>query len=181
MFRRLTTINPMFAALLATAVLLLSSVASAQQSQQTQTTMNGLDNSETAMRIKEEAAPKALETTPVYTSLMGVSLGMSAAEVRGKLKKAKDQSDTQDLFVFSDSKSAQIFYGPKGKVVAISIDYVGKNSDAPSAEEVLGEAVQARADGSLYALKRYPEAGYWVAYSRTAGENHVTSVTVQKM
>jgi hypothetical protein len=33
----------------------------------------------------------------------------------------------------------------------------------------------------MYELKRYPSAGYWVAYSRTAGKNPIITVTMQKM
>ena len=119
------------------------------------------------------------ETKKSFNDLIGVSLGMSAEEVRDKLEKLKNKSDQQDFFVLSGSKTAQVYYNADGKVIAFSIDYLGKGEGVPTPEMVIGEAVQPKADGSIYQLKRYPEAGYWVAYNRTAGENPVTTVTVQ--
>lgn len=63
---------------------------------------------------------------------------------------------------------------------AISINYV-KDRSAPTAVTVLGEEVQAQTDGSVYKLVRYPEAGYWVAYSRTAGDSPLVTVTIQQI
>ncbi|MGI8835676.1 MAG: hypothetical protein ACR2H4_03445, partial [Pyrinomonadaceae bacterium] len=92
----------------------------------------------------------------------------------------KNKGEHQDLFVFSETQSAQIFYD-QGKVNAISVDYVVKGGEAPTPESVLGEAVQAKPDGSMYELKRYEAAGYWVAYSRTAGDSPIVTVTMQKI
>jgi hypothetical protein len=118
-------------------------------------------------------------TMPVYADVVGIKLGMSTDEVRDKLGKPRDKSERQDFFVFSDSKTAQIYYDDKGKVVTLSVDYFGKDVNAPSPEEVLGEAVQPKADGSIFQRKRYPEAGCWVAYNRTAGENPTVTIVVQ--
>jgi hypothetical protein len=41
--------------------------------------------------------------------------------------------------------------------------------------------VEAKPDGTLYKLVQYPEAGYWVAYSRTAGDAPFTIITMQAM
>ena len=57
---------------------------------------------------------------------------MSADEAREKLGQHKDKSDKQDYFVFSDVKSAQIYYDAEGKVTAISVDYLGTKSEAPN-------------------------------------------------
>jgi hypothetical protein len=43
----------------------------------------------------------------------------------------------------------------------------------------LGTVVEAKPDGTLYQLVQYPEAGYWVAYSRTAGDEPLTIITMQ--
>ena len=120
-------------------------------------------------------------STPVYKDFMGVTLGMSADEVREKLGHLKNKGERQDFFVFSESQSAQIAYDDKGKAVVISVDYMSKDGNAPTPESVLGEAVQPNPDGSIYQLKRYPEAGYWVAYSRTAGDVPFITVTMQKI
>jgi hypothetical protein len=66
-------------------------------------------------------------------------------------------------------------------VKAIAITYSGDDHNAPTSQAVLGEEIQAKPDGSVYELKRYPAAGYWVAYSRTAGDKPVITVTVQKL
>jgi hypothetical protein len=121
------------------------------------------------------------ETTSAYIKFTGVRLGMSTDEVRKKLGNLKAKGERQDFFEFSDAKSAQVFYDSNGNAVAISFDYLGNNSGAPTPEAVVGQPVEPKADGTIYAMKRFPEAGYWIAYSRTAGENPITSVTVQKI
>ena len=45
---------------------------------------------------------------------------------------------------------------------------------------VIGTDIEARPDGSLYQMKTYPQAGYWVAYSRTAGDSPMVMITMQK-
>ena len=132
-------------------------------------------------KLAEMRQPNATITTaPVYKDFMGVTIGMAAKEVREKLGHLKDKGEQQDFFVLSDSHSAQIFY-VQGKVTAISTDYVVKGGEVPMPESVLGESVQARPDGSMYQLKRYPAAGYWVAYSRSAGDSPIVTVTMQKI
>ncbi len=131
--------------------------------------------------VMRQPAEAAITAAPVYQDFMGVTLGMSADEVRAKLGHLKDKGERQDFFVFSESQWAQTVYDDKGKLTVISVDYIGKDSRAPSPESVLGEAVEVKQDGSIYHLKRYPEAGYWVAYSRTAGDNPTVTVTMQKI
>src|SRR5688572_27469817 len=150
--------------LLTTLFLLLSVSASGQELANPQSTHAEVARKNEPNKIKQPNV--AIPTAPVYKDFMGVTIGMEANEVREKLGHLKDKGEHQDFFVFSESQSAQIFYD-QGKVNAISVDYVGKGGGAPSPESVLGEAVQARPDGSMYQLKRYPAAGYWVAYSRT--------------
>lgn len=118
--------------------------------------------------------------TPLFKDYRGVSIGMAADEVRAKLDRIK-KGDRQDYLVFSEQESAQIYYDDKGKVTAISIDYFGGNGKAPTPEAVLGTGIQAKPDGSMYQLNRYPQAGYWVSYNRTAGEKPVVTITMQKI
>ena len=125
-------------------------------------------------------ATKAPANAPVYTDYRGVAIGMAANEVRSKLDGIK-KGQGQDMLVFSEYESAQIYYDDKNKVTAISIDYIGDSSKAPTPETVLGAALQAKADGSMYQLNRYPEAGYWVSYNRTAGDKPIVTITIQKM
>jgi hypothetical protein len=117
--------------------------------------------------------------TPAFTEYRGIKIGMGADEVRAKLDGVK-KGDKQDFLAFSEREHAQIYYDDKGKVTAISIDYFDA-SNAPAPDAVLGAAIQAKDDGSMYQLNRYPEAGYWVSYNRTAGDKPVITITVQKI
>jgi hypothetical protein len=132
-----------------------------------------------ANAVKRDEAANEI-TKPGWSDYKGVRLGMSMDEVRDKLDGLKEKGKVQDLFVFSDSENGQIFYDEEGKVKAIAVNYFdGKK--APNVLTVLGQEVQAKEDGSLYKMVRYPEAGYWVAYSRTAGDAPLVTVTMQKM
>ena len=128
-----------------------------------------------------QPAQQATAVAPVYKEFMGVTLGMSADDIRSKLGHVKDKGDRQDFFVFSESQTAQIVYDAQGRATTISVDYINKSDEAPTPESVLGEPVQVKPDGSIFHRKRYPEAGYWVAYSRTAGDNPIVTVTIQKI
>jgi hypothetical protein len=75
----------------------------------------------------------------------------------------------------------QVVYDKEGKVNAVSITNSNNTDAVPTALSVLGEEVAADADGRVYKLIRYPTVGYWVAYSRTAGDAPLVSVTTKKM
>ena len=74
----------------------------------------------------------------------------------------------------------QIYY-IKGAVSAISIDFMSGSSGVPSPKDVFGSEAEAKADGSIFKLVRYPKAGYWVSYSRTAGNDATVTITMQKI
>jgi hypothetical protein len=121
--------------------------------------------------------------TPVLRDAPDDSLafGSTSIKARQRLGNLKEKGKVQDFFVFSDNESAQVYYDDAGKVMAISLNYVGAQSGAPDAKAVLGSDLEANADGSMYKLVRYPEAGYWVSYSRTAGDSPLITITMQKM
>ena len=123
---------------------------------------------------------QSVSNAPVFKDYRGITIGMSTDETRSKLDRLK-KGDGQDFLVFSEHESAQIYYDASGKVTAISIDYFGDKNGAPAPEAVLGTTIQAKPDGSLYQLNRYPEAGYWVSYNRTAGDKPIVTITMQKM
>jgi len=130
---------------------------------------------------KTTAASGELKASdPAFTEYRGVRIGMAATEVRQKLGKPKVKDKSQDLFVFSESESAQIFYDAQEKVYAISIDFTGRNNGAPTAREILNEDVAAKADGSMYRMKQYSNAGYWVSYNRTSSDPPQVTITMQK-
>ncbi|HEX5885233.1 MAG TPA: hypothetical protein VFY67_11900 [Pyrinomonadaceae bacterium] len=145
-----------------------------------QTGYGGSAQEEFATVTTASASKAATTRVPVFTDYRGVRIGMTAEEVRSKLDELK-KGDGQDFLVFSDRESAQIYYDDQGRVTAVSIDYFGENNNAPSPDVVLGAALEAKADGSMYQLNRYPEAGYWVSYNRTAGDKPIVTITMQKM
>jgi hypothetical protein len=118
---------------------------------------------------------------PLYAGYKGVSIGMPAADCRAKLGQPKDQSDTQDFFIISDNESAQIYYDSQKKVSLVSVNYLGKLDAVPMPKDVFGEDAEAKPDGSIFKMVRYPKAGYWVSYNRTAGSDPMIIITMQKM
>lgn len=166
-------IRPRF--LLLPAVLIACSIAHAQTSATTPPPPQ-----EVATVTNSSAAKATKPNVPMFDDYRGVTIGMSANEVRSKLNNIK-KGDGQDLLNFSEHETAQIYYDDKGKVTAISIDYIGDNSGAPTPETVLGTTITAKPDGSMYQLNRYSDAGYWVSYNRTAGDKPIITITMQKM
>jgi hypothetical protein len=110
----------------------------------------------------------------------GVKIGMATDEARKKLGSPKEKSPEQDFYLFNDNEAVQIYY-EKGTVSAIAIDYMTGANGIPSAKAVLGADADAKADGSIHKVVRYPKAGYWVSYSRTAGTEPTITVTMQKI
>jgi len=126
------------------------------------------------------AAP--LPTPPDKPSLWayrGTSVGMAMDEARSKLGTAKEKSDTQDFYVYSDEESAQVFYDAEKKIKALTVTFTGKIDDAPSCKAVFGEDTPPKADGGLSKMVRYPKAGYWISYNKIAGANPLVIIAVQ--
>jgi hypothetical protein len=121
------------------------------------------------------------ESRPAFSDFKGVRIGMTADEARKKLGTPRDKSAEQDLYVFNDTQAVQVFYDKTGAVLAISIDFMSGASAIPSAQDVLGTEADTKADGSVYKMLRYPKAGYWVSYNRTAGSSPTTTITMQKI
>jgi hypothetical protein len=130
---------------------------------------------------RTRALPDEPESRPAFSDFKGVHLGMTADEARKKLGNPRDKSAEQDFYVFNDTQAVQVFYDKGGAVTAISIDFMDGAKTIPSAKDVLGTEADAKADGSVYKLLRYPKAGYWVSYSRTAGSAPTTTITMQKI
>ena len=130
---------------------------------------------------ENDPAGETAATGPTLKDYKGVTIGMSADEARQKLGKPESKGEKQDLFLISDGEMVQVFYDADKKVNAVVVNYTGKNTAAPSAAVVLGADVAPGPDGRVYKLVRYPTAGYWVAYSRTAGDAPIVSVTMKKM
>lgn len=131
------------------------------------------------------AAPMPVPTPserPVYTAYKGVSIGMSTDDVRSKLGAPKEASDEQDYFEFSDRESAQVYYDAAShSVKALMVTYTGKLEGAPSLKDVFGRDAEANADGGFFKKVDYPKAGFWVSYSRTAGDEPMVIIALNKM
>ncbi|HKO61214.1 MAG TPA: hypothetical protein VJV03_08655 [Pyrinomonadaceae bacterium] len=127
------------------------------------------------------ASPVANESNSSFHEYRGIQLGMTADEVRKKLGEPKDKGSEQDFYVFNETETAQIVYDKALKVITISADFLTAAPDVLTAKQVLGTEVEAKADGSIYKLVRYPKAGYWLSYSRTSGNSPMTTVTLQKI
>ena len=140
-----------------------------------------LFSSGNAAAQRKTATPGGEEEASAFKDYRGVQLGMSADEVRKKLGSPKDKGDEQDFFVFGDNESAQIVYDSTHKVITISADYLTTEATVPTCKQVLGTEAEAKADGSVYKLVRFPKAGYWLSYNRTGGTSPMTSVTWQKI
>ncbi len=121
------------------------------------------------------------DTHPAFSDFKGVRIGMMADEARKKLGSPQDKSAEQDFYVFNDNENAQVFYDKAGTVNAISINYSSGAHTIPTCKDVLGIEAEAKADGAVYKMVRYPKAGYWVAYSKSAGTDALVTITIQKI
>lgn len=118
---------------------------------------------------------------PVFLDYRGVKIGLLAEEVRKKLGSPANKGEEQDYFIFGEKETAQILYDKSKQVTAISVDFMSGASAVITPQQVFGSDFEAKADGSKHKLVRYPKAGYWVSYSRTAGDTPIITVTIQKL
>ncbi|HYG81412.1 MAG TPA: hypothetical protein VD861_13535 [Pyrinomonadaceae bacterium] len=132
-----------------------------------------------AQGAEAKSASATPADAPVFKDYRGVSVGMSADAVRQKLGQPEEKFDDMDIFVFSDKERARVFYDKDKKARAVSVTYVGASA-APKPADVLGTEIESKQDGSMHKMVTYPEAGYWVSYSRTAGESPLVMITMQK-
>ena len=135
----------------------------------------------TANAQRKGTGQTASDESPLFQAYRGIQLGMEADEVRKKLGDPKDKGDEQDFFVFNDTETAQIVYDKMHKVITISADFLVSGADVPTAKQVFGTEVEAKADGSIYKMVRFTKAGYWLSYNRTSGASPLTTVTLQKI
>jgi hypothetical protein len=119
---------------------------------------------------------------PVFLEYRGIQIGWLADEVRKKLGTPADKGDEQDLYVFNEKEMCQVLYDKATKkVTAISVDFMNGASSVITPQQVFGSEIDAKPDGSKYKIVRYPKAGYWVSYNRTAGDTPMITITMQKL
>ena len=138
-----------------------------------------------AAALKPKAAPvKNGAAAPMVADLKGVKIGMTADEVEKVLGDADSKDATSLYFDLKNGESMQMQLGADKKVTMMAAIYTGSNAKAPEITAVLGPdaAAEPGEDGRIYKLVRYPDAGYWVAYSRiNASGNPMTTVTITKI
>jgi hypothetical protein len=128
------------------------------------------------------APAAAPDESPIFQEYRGVQIGWLADDVRKKLGNPADKGDEQDFFVFGEKETVQILYDKAThKVTAISVDFMNGASGVITPQQVFGADFETKPDGSKHKLVRYPKAGYWVSYSRTAGDTPIVTITIQKM
>lgn len=119
---------------------------------------------------------------PTFKEYRGAQIGMTADEIRKKLGSPADKGDEQDFYIFNEKETAQILYDKvTKKAVAISVDFLSGANGVITPQQVFGADIDAKPDGSKYKLVRYPKVGYWISYSRTAGDTPIVTVTMQKI
>lgn len=118
---------------------------------------------------------------PAFHELRGVHIGMLADEARKKLGTPRDKSAEQDFYVFNDNEALQVYYDKSGAVITLSVDFMTGANGVPTSKDVFGSESEAKADGSIFKRVDYPKAGYWISYSRTAGNDATTTITIQKI
>ena len=134
-----------------------------------------------AQTRKVSAHSPVEEPAPAFNEYRGIHLGMTADEVRKKLGEPRDKGTEQDFFMFNDLETVQIVYDKAQKVVTISADFLSGATDVLTPKQIFGAEVEAKADGSMHKMVRYPKAGYWMSYIRTSGVTPLTSVVIQKI
>ncbi len=120
---------------------------------------------------------------PVWPGYKGATLGMTADEVKTKFGEPKCEDPESIFYVISDTENVQFMIDANKKVRAISAVFDANNLTQPTFEEVFGKTADAepKPDGSVYKLVKYPDAGYWVSFSRMAGDKAMVIVMIQKM
>ena len=135
-----------------------------------------------ALAQTAQKRPNAVhEEDPVFNDYRGVKLRWLADDVRKKLGNPANKADDQDYYEFGQNERAQVYYDKDTRqVTAISVDFIGAGTGVITPQQVFGSDFEGKSDGSKSKLVRYPKAGFWVSYSRTAGDNPIISVTMQK-
>lgn len=172
--KRVFTNKLLILALAASGTLLAASNSPAQ-------TVDGeLQAAKTEKPVTQVTKPAA--SMPVLKEYKQLAIGMTADDVEEKWGKPKVHDKDGYLYEFSDTQTAQVRIDPEKKVSAIAVMFM-KKGEAPSLVEIFGEGAKpdTEQNGTIYKLVRYPEAGYWISYYAGAGDDGMTTLTIQKL
>lgn len=130
-------------------------------------------------QIESEPAPPM----PVMQDYKGVKIGMTEDEVRDKLGRPESSDASGMVYELSRGERAQIGLDGDKKVRLIVVFYSPESESRPAYADIFGpgSTAPAKEDGSIYNMIQYPQAGYWVAYNKGAGESGLVIVTMQKL
>jgi outer membrane protein assembly factor BamE (lipoprotein component of BamABCDE complex) len=144
--------------------------------------LTSVTRAQNAVQKPTQAGPPAAQLEePRYREYRRVRLGMTEAEVHSALGTPKESEGRQEFYALSDTEMAQVFYDARRNVWAITVSYLGGQGNAPTPEQIFGGPVEVKPDGSVYKMVKYERAGYYVAYSRDAGDAPFMSVIMQKL
>jgi hypothetical protein len=129
------------------------------------------------------ASAQSDKNLPAWQSYKGITIGMTTAEVKQKLGGAKSETADDWSYKFSDTETAEIILDAGKKVRAVTVMFSEDHQNPPKFEDVFGKGAKAepKSDGSVYKLIRFTDAGYWVSYSRLAGDKAMVIVMIQKL
>ena len=137
-----------------------------------------------AAQTTRKAPGAARDDSPVFQEYRGIQLGWLADDVRKKLGNPADKGDEQDFYTFNnENERAQKVpvFDTTALHAKAAVDFMNGVKEAITPQQVFGSDVDTKPDGSKHKLVRYPKAGYWVSYSRTAGESPIVTITIQAL
>ena len=148
-----------------------------------QTTAEVMQKETAKTDIQKTEKPAVLQ--PMVTEYKGIKIGTTADEVRELLDEKPEVADNNGFYyIFSDREAVQISLDADKKVKMIATIYMGEKAEAPKFADVFGSemTVEKQENGRIYQQVNYPDAGYWVSYSRIMiEEKPMVTVTMQKM
>ena len=125
--------------------------------------------------------PSVTPDIPPFKNYKGVEIGMKTEVVRQKLGDPKESTDTDDSFKVTDHELAQVYYDADHKVTAITITYDKNLENAPTPKAVFGEDGEVKPDGGIFKMMRFPEAGFFISYTKTGGDDPIIMIAIQKI
>ena len=130
--------------------------------------------------VVRPSTPQPTVVQPPASVYKNIKIGTTREEVRSTLGKAVIDDD-DGLFYQLTDEMVQIRLDKDKKVRLIAVTYTSSLQNAPKYSDLFASEPVPSADGSIYHLQRFEDAGYWVSYSKTAGESPRLTVTMQKL